>query len=83
MGSPRKKSCCDVCLGSKGGGLFSTCNPCRAKNCKHATKHYDSALNYICSDCGSVISKRYNYKAGVWAYGRHKDGKRVTANESI
>lgn len=52
----RKCDGCKKSIGNK-GGLFSTCNVCRAKGCKHEHIHYDSALNSICDGCGSVLKR--------------------------
>lgn len=47
---------CGKVVGNK-GGLFSTCNPCRAKDCQHLEVHYDSVLNKVCDGCGTVLRR--------------------------
>lgn len=54
-----QRSGCDVCktrIGNR-GGLFPTCNSCRAKGCKHVVQHFDSSLNTVCDGCGTVLRK--------------------------
>ena len=67
MAKKHKRNDCSACGMSltARGCLRDVCNPCRKKNCSHSEFHYDSALNKICSICGTCLHKQRRYGARI------------------
>jgi len=49
-------SACPGC--GKNSGLYPVCQACRAKDCKHETRHFDSGHRAVCDTCGSPLEAR-------------------------